>query len=84
MLSVRRSRIVRASVAGKIDRAVIIARDNSTCYLCGKRVAKKHLQIDHVQPLAKGGAHTYENLRVACAACNGRKGDLTLGEFRAQ
>jgi 5-methylcytosine-specific restriction endonuclease McrA len=44
-------------------------------------VEKKVLQIDHVQPLAKGGSHTYDNLRVACAVCNCRKSDLTLDEF---
>jgi 5-methylcytosine-specific restriction endonuclease McrA len=77
----RRARISRASKIEDIDRRVIIERDNSTCYICGKRVEKKVLQIDHVLPLAKGGPHTYENLRVACALCNCRKSDLTLEEF---
>jgi 5-methylcytosine-specific restriction endonuclease McrA len=82
-LSPRRARIARAPRREKIDRGLIIARDNSTCYLCGRRVAKKSLQIDHVYPLARGGSHTYDNLRVACAACNGRKNTLTLEEFSA-
>jgi 5-methylcytosine-specific restriction endonuclease McrA len=77
----RRARISRALKIEEIDRRVIIERDKSTCYLCGKRVEKKVLQIDHVLPLAKGGPHTYDNLRVACALCNCRKSDLTLEEF---
>ncbi|MES2460857.1 MAG: HNH endonuclease [Armatimonadota bacterium] len=81
-LSPRRMRIARAPRVEKIDRALIIARDDSTCYLCGRRVEKKTLQIDHVHPLAKGGSHTYDNLRVACASCNSRKDDLMLEEFR--
>ena len=28
------------------------------------------LQIDHIQPLAKGGANTEDNLCLACELCN--------------
>ena len=31
--------------------------------------------IDHVKPIAKGGAHTLANVRPACAPCNQRKSD---------
>ena len=37
--------------------------------------------IDHVYPLAKGGAHTPGNLVVACAPCNRLKGNLLPHEF---
>lgn len=41
------------------------------CYLCGGEAD----QIDHVKPLAAGGAHMLCNLRPACGRCNQRKND---------
>lgn len=40
------------------------------CHYCGDSAQ----QIDHYIPLARGGTHTLENLRPACAACNLSKG----------
>jgi 5-methylcytosine-specific restriction endonuclease McrA len=41
------------------------------CWMCGGRAET----IDHVKPIAKGGAHMLANLRPACLACNSRKQD---------
>lgn len=38
-------------------------------------------QIDHVDPLARGGLHQYENLVAACRRCNLQKGARTALEF---
>lgn len=40
------------------------------CWMCGAPGET----IDHVKPLAKGGAHILSNLRPACSDCNNRKG----------
>lgn len=40
------------------------------CWMCGGPGEV----IDHVKPLAKGGAHILCNLRPACGDCNTRKG----------
>jgi 5-methylcytosine-specific restriction endonuclease McrA len=69
----RRARIANAPRVEKIDREYIIARDNSTCHICGKRVTTQ-LELDHLVPLAKGGSHTADNLRVAHKWCNGSMG----------
>lgn len=37
--------------------------------------------VDHVDPLAGGGAHTAANVVPACAACNLSKGDRLLIEW---
>lgn len=55
------------------------------CYLCGERgeyngVAGLH--IDHVVPIARGGAHSMDNLRPACSSCNLMKHSSTLDEYR--
>lgn len=42
------------------------------CWMCRSH---EDLQIDHVKPLAKGGAHVLANLRPACRPCNLRKSD---------
>lgn len=33
------------------------------------------LEQDHVQPITKGGNHTYENIVPACRSCNAKKGN---------
>lgn len=37
--------------------------------------------IDHVIPRARGGRDHWQNLALACRACNTLKGALTLDEF---
>lgn len=69
----RRRALIRGSEAEPVDRAAIIARDKSRCHLCGKRVAKSDLTLDHLIPVALGGPHTAANLAVAHRSCNGRK-----------
>jgi 5-methylcytosine-specific restriction endonuclease McrA len=41
------------------------------CWMCGGAWT----EVDHVKPLAKGGAHCLANLRPACRSCNAAKGD---------
>ena len=40
------------------------------------------LSIDHLAPLTRGGTDRLHNLRIACADCNERKGDMKLQSFR--
>lgn len=42
------------------------------------------MTLDHVVPLARGGAHDQGNLVSACAPCNRLKGDLLPFEFFAR
>ncbi len=44
-------------------------RDNSQCTNCGSVYA---VEEDHIQPKAKGGAYTLENMRLLCRSCNQR------------
>lgn len=73
----RRAERLRAQRAGvdhePINRRQIILRDKSTCWLCNKHCEPNEIHLDHVIPLALGGPHTADNIRVACAQCNIRK-----------
>lgn len=80
----RHARKVGATVE-PVDRAEIVLRDGRTCYLCGVDCTDwtgtrlpTDLTLDHVVPLAAGGAHSPDNLRVACLNCNARKGSKLL------
>ncbi len=53
-------------------------RDNYRCQMCGRRPATTEgieLQVDHIVPLAKGGANELEDLQTLCNECNLGKGD---------
>lgn len=55
-------------------REKIMARDNYTCRICGKRMPDEvGLQIDHIVPVSKGGKTVASNLQVLCDRCNRRK-----------
>lgn len=70
----RRARLANAPKVEPIDRARIIRRDGSRCYLCGRTLKRHEVTLDHITPLARGGEHTEANLAVACQSCNSSKG----------
>lgn len=70
--SKRRARQTLATVES-VQRVVVYERDGGKCHLCGKRVNRKHWHLDHIVPLSQGGCHSYQNVAVACPACNQRK-----------
>lgn len=51
------------------------------CVYCGSLLDLSFATIDHVVPVARGGAHVPGNLVVACAPCNRLKGDMLPHEF---
>jgi 5-methylcytosine-specific restriction endonuclease McrA len=51
------------------------------CVYCGTSVDLATATLDHVQPVAHGGASEFGNLVAACAPCNRLKGDLLPHEF---
>lgn len=53
-------------------RRAVFDRDNGQCRRCGSRY---YLDLDHIIPLSKGGATSYDNLQVLCRSCNGHKGN---------
>lgn len=63
----------RGTQVAYFTRAQLIARLSMIpgCWLCGG----PKQEIDHVKPLAKGGAHVLANLRPICLPCNRRKSD---------
>ena len=75
-----RMKIMVGGDVKRIPRAYIIERDSGRCHLCRKKCRPSEIHLDHVIPLSKGGTHTLENLRVACAKCNMAKGARACNE----
>ena len=44
-----------------------------TCYYCGVKINRRTMEIDHIVPISKGGAHAGFNLVGTCKACNRTK-----------
>jgi 5-methylcytosine-specific restriction endonuclease McrA len=68
----RRARLVKAEGSYTAeDVARIAALQNGKCAIC--RLKPKQLQVDHIQPLARGGSNWPRNLQLLCARCNASK-----------
>lgn len=68
-------------------------RDKGVCYMCGCTcdwedyevrpdgtfvAHDNYPSIDHIQPISKGGLHSWGNVRLACRKCNYQKSDVYL------
>ena len=47
------------------------------CSYCGQPAG----EVDHIEPLARGGAEGWENFTAACRSCNARKHARPLLQF---
>lgn len=72
-----------------VDREAIYARDNNTCQLCGKKVNMKKrypdplsASLDHILPIARGGAHEPRNVQLVHLICNSRKKHTGIDQLR--
>jgi hypothetical protein len=70
----RRARLADAYVED-VDRASVWSRDSGLCHLCGRPAGAADWQLEHIVPLAAGGAHSYRNTAVSHPFCNQSKND---------
>ena len=72
----------------------LIKRDKNICHICGEKCNGKDFyyrdnifiagedypSVDHVKPIAKGGTHTWDNVKLAHRRCNSEKRDKLIYE----
>ena len=70
----RRRRARKAAVPHEpYTRQEVFDRDGGRCYMCDRRLPPGW-HVEHVIPIARGGADTLDNVRASCPRCNLRKG----------
>jgi len=68
---VRRARIKATATLTVDEWTDILRRSGGLCFYCRER---RRLTMDHVTPIALGGAHAAWNIVAACWPCNSSKG----------
>lgn len=66
----------------KSDRVKTYEKYNGHCAYCGKEIALKDMQIDHILAKKNGGEDTIENYNPTCRRCNHYKRTSGLENFR--
>lgn len=64
----------RAAIPRAI-RQKVLNKYQFTCCFCG---AKSRLEIDHIQPVSKGGEDKMSNYQVLCKSCNSKKSNKII------
>lgn len=70
----RRKARLRAAFVEDVEPLELLNRGRGLCGICLEYVDPLNFDIDHIQPLAKGGEHSYANCQPAHPSCNFRKG----------
>lgn len=63
-----------ASASEPYNALDIAKRDNWRCHICGKRVKRNVMSMDHLTPLSQDGDDTPRNVALAHRSCNSRRG----------
>lgn len=69
----------REPLSNKI-RFEVFKRDSFTCQYCGTSAPDVVLEIDHIEPVSKGGDNDITNLITSCKRCNSGKSDRKLSD----
>jgi 5-methylcytosine-specific restriction endonuclease McrA len=72
--AVRRTRL-KNNKYEKIDLKSIYEK-HPFCFYCGMELKIEDVEFDHFSPIARGGSHVADNIRVSCMPCNRRKGAM--------
>jgi hypothetical protein len=72
----------RKSLSNKV-RFEVFKRDKFTCQYCGKKAPDVVLEVDHIEPVSKGGKNEIINLITSCWTCNSGKSDIKLDDNTA-
>lgn len=51
----------------------LYAHYKGRCFYCAIELSYEKATVEHITPLARGGTSQFENLALACAACNQRR-----------
>lgn len=89
---INHARYRKAQKIGKygLDPFRVFERDGWRCHLCGVKTLKskrgtdhpKAPELEHIIPISKGGAHSYQNTACSCRQCNRAKRDKVMGQLR--
>lgn len=52
------------------------------CYITLSSLSKKDIEADHIQPIARGGSYSLDNIGLTSKRLNGIKGSMTLSEIK--
>ena len=63
------------TITARATKFNIYERDGGVCQYTGKKVSKGSGNIDHIQPVSKGGKNTWENMVWTSAELNSKKGN---------
>jgi 5-methylcytosine-specific restriction endonuclease McrA len=69
----------QGTLCGYEVREYVLLKWHHQCAYCDAREVP--LELDHVQPRAKGGSNRVSNLTLACTSCNQRKGNQDVRDF---
>jgi 5-methylcytosine-specific restriction endonuclease McrA len=72
----------QGTLAGYELREYLLEKWGRKCAYCGAE--NTPLQVEHIQPRARGGSHRASNLTLACSCCNEKKGALPIEVFLAK
>lgn len=74
----KKKKDVKRKIVGKKLRFDVFKRDGFQCVYCGKTPPEVTLEIDHIEPVSKGGTNDINNLVSACFDCNRGKRNIRL------
>lgn len=79
----RRSR--KRAAGGRLSRFIVedlMQKQRGRCAACTTDLDWSGSELDHIMPIAKGGANSDENVQLLCPACNRRKADQLPHQWR--